>query len=135
MSRRLIVAGAIALVVALPVGCGSGSSKSAKDLYGTYRMSFDPSSENIPGGTWELKLAPGRFTVTSLSKHEVHTGTLEVSGDSLLLSNERPGCASDVGRYRWSIDGSVLTLKQKEYDFCSNGDRQVVLTVKQWKRH
>jgi hypothetical protein len=134
----------LATALALAAGCGGQRESSeapaepqranVHPLFGTYRAALDTPDPDVPDGMWTLVLRPGRFTTAVTSSPQVNRGRLDISGSELTLLDERPACADDVGRYRWSLEGRTLRLEVVGRDPCSGNDRTVVLASTPWTR-
>jgi hypothetical protein len=60
-------------------------------------------------------LEDGTFTRLLASENYLITGTYEVTGDKIVLNEDRPmPCFGSPGTYTWSFDGKTLTLKVVE---------------------
>jgi hypothetical protein len=86
----------------------------------------------LEGGEWLLWFDRGIFRVAYPPTKWRTVGSYTVSGDQLLLFND-PTCHTEVGTYRWALEGGALRLHVVE-DACAIGLRAKNLTAQPWTR-
>ena len=102
-------------------------------LYGTYVATI-PSGVNAAPGDWTLTADAGRWMFTHPDGHRFSPGAVkEITASEVILAADpecpvQSGTPTD-GRYRWSVDGTSLTL-QVISDSCQ--DRIDTLTSDTW---
>jgi hypothetical protein len=104
-------------------------------LYGTYTATI-PSGVNASPGDWTLTIAASGVVFTRPDFQRFNPGAIkEISANEIVLAPDmgcsvQAGTATD-GRYRWTVDGTSLTLSVVS-DSCQ--DRVDTLTSSKWSR-
>jgi hypothetical protein len=93
---------------------------------GTFGFTAGPEDTALAAGNWKLELKGGKYALI-LPDDTGFPGTIEFSGDEARFVG-RP-CEAEVGRYRWRLEGNVLTFRTIQDDCV---DRAAMLTAKPW---
>lgn len=156
MTKRLILlvaAGTLALALS---GCGGSDSEEGvpAELVGNYTTTLekgdlpdDPPPELVDGGpAWKLTVAetggPDDGPALVIDSADERVGNLEapslrVEGDHLFLDKEE--CFENGSyvfydnEYRWTLDGSTLTLATVKND-CPDRVAETILTSQPWTK-
>ena len=117
---------------ASPSSAAAGVDPGAR-LHGTYIATI-PSGVNASPGVWKLTLAASGVTFRRPDGQSFSPGAVkEITANEIVLAAD-PGCpvqegAPTDGRYRWTVDGTSLTLAVIS-DSCQ--DRIDTLTSSEW---
>lgn len=113
----------------------AGSVVPGAPLYGSYTATV-PSGLNAAPGKWSLTVAASEVTFTHPDGHRFVPGLVKkLTANEIVLSPDL-GCPVQAGtptegRYRWTVDGTSLTLAVIS-DSCQ--DRIDTLTSSVWTR-
>ena len=111
----------------------SSAVDSGAPIYGTYTATI-PSGVNAAPGKWKLTVDGGGLTFTHPDGHSFSPGSVKAITANEIVIAPDPGCpvqegAPTDGRYRWSLEGTSLTLEVIS-DSCQ--DRIDTLTSSEW---
>ena len=153
--RKLTFVCALAAVPLALAGCGGGGDEGVPaQLVGTYTTTLEagdipenpaPELKNA-AGEWELVIATSgapdggpALAINHPEEGNLEAPGLTVDGDQLLLEDEECAAGPDGSyafydnAYRWTLDGSTLTLATVENE-CSDHVAETILTSNTWTK-